>query len=938
MRELFGSWGIQLADDEFAYAVLALGLVPRQWRGKGVEQALAALQKCLAKQTDKPLPWILNDNPANLNSWASAMPAGRLASVVRTTLSGSHRIVVYTQGTFDALQLWRLWSLYSPYGIACSFNFLRQARSSKGVRFQWPVKVGHFRSPEDEAMAEFLRQQDSWQGNVFEVGPLTRRHVRCGILAMAGDAYTSLGSAFESLSRGSAALGGVTADLVVVALWNLPSNLRLEDLEPLREWVGATGLVVVPVDPPAPVGPFLANTLRSILVGLSHAESLDQAVSRATGGRALLVADQRLIDSAHLKRRISALADTLKSAGNRRSSVDVDPESAGRLGLGAETLSRENLGVALTRNVDNLGFLSEGHEASAVGRVFRRIEQEDGRSSRFLNVGILATDTIDATPLSGPLRASTPYFVSVFIGDELAGYMRGGETFPDEKLPNDGRNHFLRVVLWDRWASPEPQVKDIELPPTGNSKPCKFQLYTSTAGKDLAARVTVLHRNRVLQSGLLEAPVGASDGMPTFTLDLELRMKLGGLDERLNFDLAFVLNDVAGQGQIHSMSEAGVATLDMDNEELKALQRVLGTAFTEITDNPENYRGLRAKGTEELLGVLARKGASLREYLVKYGLREGALKAPRYIQVVAAKLLPVEFLYDLESPDADAKVCPNAEAGLSGAAINFDFDAGEDEQCMGCPIGTPGFEPAKIICPLAFWGLRCVIERREPKDKEMRQGGEYKLIFEPVDKDDRVLRPLVSTVVGATEKARTFDDKSVDKMVARIKNVVPNVTLVKSWEDWVNAVNKVPYPTLLTLLLHQEKSKYGPQLDIGSRPYLDTDLIKDYHVHTASQKVTPLALLIGCETTYADISYENAALRFKWRGSALVVSTIAKVLGRDAAPVAAELIEEISRVTEPTSFGIVLRNLRRRLLLEGSPMVLSLTALGDADWDVVGGH
>ena len=68
-----------------------------------------------------------------------------------------------------------------------------------------------------------------------------------------------------------------------------------------------------------------------------------------------------------------------------------------------------------------------------------------------------------------------------------------------------------------------------------------------------------------------------------------------------------------------------------------------------------------------------------------------------------------------------------------------------------------------------------------------------------------------------------------------------------------------------------------------------------------------------------------------------VVSTIAEVIGRQAAPMAAEILEAIHAVKKPTSFALVMRDVRRNLLATGTPMVLGLTSEGDADWEVMGG-
>ncbi|MCK7578030.1 MAG: hypothetical protein MZV65_21280 [Chromatiales bacterium] len=97
-----------------------------------------------------------------------------------------------------------------------------------------------------------------------------------------------------------------------------------------------------------------------------------------------------------------------------------------------------------------------------------------------------------------------------------------------------------------------------------------------------------------------------------------------------------------------------------------------------------------------------------------------------------------------------------------------------------------------------------------------------------------------------------------------------------------------------------------------------------------------VVLLIGCETALAGISYQNFAVRFHWEGAVVVVSTIAKILGRQGAPLAAE---SCRRARSGDRAQAVRRSSPERTLppdAQGTPMVLALTALGDADWDVVG--
>ena len=62
--------------------------------------------------------------------------------------------------------------------------------------------------------------------------------------------------------------------------------------------------------------------------------------------------------------------------------------------------------------------------------------------------------------------------------------------------------------------------------------------------------------------------------------------------------------------------------------------------------------------------------------------------------------------------------------------------------------------------------------------------------------------------------------------------------------------------------------------------------------------------------------------------------------GYQAAPVAAALVEALAGAVEngEASFGEVLVDLRRRLLARGYVMALTLTAYGDADWQLTVGR
>ena len=114
------------------------------------------------------------------------------------------------------------------------------------------------------------------------------------------------------------------------------------------------------------------------------------------------------------------------------------------------------------------------------------------------------------------------------------------------------------------------------------------------------------------------------------------------------------------------------------------------------------------------------------------------------------------------------------------------------------------------------------------------------------------------------------------------------------------------------------------------RPQLNEALI-----NPATIDPGPIVLLLGCETgrRIADTGYGGLAGQFKDFHASLVLGTMAKILGRHAAPLAAELVAELSSIDTPDAdFGTLLRRIRRRLLAHGILMAFALVAIGDAEW------
>src|SRR5262249_32274938 len=156
---------------------------------------------------------------------------------------------------------------------------------------------------------------------------------------------------------------------------------------------------------------------------------------------------------------------------------------------------------------------------------------------------------------------------------------------------------------------------------------------------------------------------------------------------------------------------------------------------------------------------------------------------------------------------------------------------------------------------------------------------------------------------------------------------------VKTWSAWQQTVKETK-PVLLVALPHAGGKGSNISLEI-SGDVQKSIFIDESYVKGNSAK-PPLVLLLGCDT--AKISTTDAYFRyisvFRQAEAALVLGTVATVLGADAAKVAARLVDQLALTArkDPARFGDVLRRVKCRAVADSLMMALCLVAFGDADW------
>lgn len=537
------------------------------------------------------------------------------------------------------------------------------------------------------------------------------------------------------------------------------------------------------------------------------------------------------------------------------------------------------------------------------------------------------------------LRANAPHILNVRVGPADQEWLTPPEesAFPEDKLTWKNNISYLQVVFSEPNHSPEPQTREIVLPREGSSTTCKFNFNPRGEIPYFKGRVIILHGNRVLQTALLEGKVVPEpdqfpDSKLQFTVESVIQPNLGDLSSRGAFDLAFVANHtVDNSPAVVTIAHEQAFFNSLKNIEIpiKEITRILEN----VVERPDDFpKSMDDDKNVTWLRDLAINGRGLYGGIVVDQIGEQRLGKINRVQLVSTvdEYLPLEFIYDMPAPHFQARLCPKWHEALEKGLEEL-----EEGLCKDCTV-KDSLPPAEFFCPLGFWGLRLVVERHyiDPYNKPDLKGYAFALKGESVE-GRRVLRVLKSAIFAASEKVDEEIPQSQDvfKVLQDVTHrKVEQVTTLKSWRD---AVVKLQ-PSLLVLLTHISPCSLDPrqpQMEIGKGVGLAQIYINRQYLVPSEDAPRPVVLLLGCTTLSTDIPFRSFAASFRREGAAIVLSTITDVLGRHVAPVSAQLVHNLEQAAEKgLSMGDALVLVRRKALIDGIPMVLSLVGLGDADW------
>lgn len=932
-RDAFALWGVELDDIVFAQALAAWGVLAAQSAlptpAPLVPELTAALQ---AGQRGDTIPLSLQPEPPT-------EPAAAFAAAWQAAIRQAHAIVrlaIRTPlGMPRVAGAWLVEQLSRPEVGAASV-FLQVDEPRVAVAWNWPIRLGLLSDPRSGAMRLALR--DSRWSTLFRLVDVESTEGECDLLLLASNVRSALASILQRPGR-------LAADCVLVLGGFKVEAWRAESLvQALRTEVGTAGVAVL----------FVPRGRRPVwfdhfIVELSHNSPIDVALRTAATRSMLqapfLAASPALVANARLDRYVERLGRHLKALGGHGVELPQPSRVADRLGIspppGPEGSPTRDLGEELATNA--FGYLHETGDATRVAEATRELEAQtrgpvrlamaDGGGEprerpepdpRHLQARFRVGDA------NGPVAAralglGTLYLVAVWIGLPQADAAVAPTPFPSHLLPASVVGWTLTIVFHELGGlgpvpRPQPRRAEVHLPPDGDSQPCLFPVRTASQPGDFKARLIVLHEGRVLQTALLRARVveqPAAQAEDTIALETEVLVRPGfhDLESRATFDAALVVNhDEQETSGVVAATDAAVAFFEPVgvDKSLRAIQQIV----SQLTDLKASPASLRDPDMLKILRSLAEHGRIIRDCLpAAVGDR---LARARAIQVVEARegaFLPVEFFYERPAPSAGADLCDHGLQALR-------------EGRGDSPCST---DDESVICPTAFWGFNRVIERRPHGPVK---NGEFQL-SEPTTARGQ-LSLFRQALLGASEKVKDADIQGPKGAEPTLQAATGGrLTRVRTWREWRQAV-QADSPSLLVLLPHSlnhPEDANMAALEIGADLLKSAHLEKPYVCGPACQ-VGPVVLLLGCSTELTDIAYQSFVGRFKAKGAALVLGTLATIRGRHAVPFLRELVAALQAAAqrEGATFGSALLEVKQRMLARGNPFVLALAAYGDAGW------
>jgi hypothetical protein len=947
-------WGLELGDKEFANAFLALGILSATPSSKNLlrpvkvsEGRSRELEVLLSSAyIEDRLRTILTNFEARnqLISWrfprrrqlielggkriiSSNFDPSNVAHAWPRAIEGydtTPRFQVIGYPETERIKPWfRILFEAAPQKKA---GFIQLTARHAHLNMKWQLRLGFLPG---NAAEECVHAARFWwpAAELTKVVRIDRENANCDILLFIGDSDQLLKALLESPVPQKANL------FIVRGSFEDDISVAIQRLSAIAAEGRASGFVFLN---PTISNEVLGRALNRFVENLSHNQPVDLAVSEAFAGSYMtdpvlfLSGDLAKFQLDHILEGIYGRLKSLPKAAR----PPIQSGSFAKMGLPESGLEdgltiAENAAEILKEHKDAVIFEHEDTGASGIAEVNEAIDLAETEADleygqmRFLQTQVFIKKGGKFVRESRVFLRDVPALLRVRIGPTDKEWPAIKTAFPAEKLPKGQKEWRLTIVITEPYHLTETLRQSIKLSRFGPSTVCEFRIKPRGLSP-FEARITVLHRGRVLQTGLItgrvvsdESDISTGDAIALTEL-IAVRSNLGDLEGRRQFDLAFVLNHTTDERpRLTAIASKHAWCIDL--EECRKIAIDINLALSKITRSVDEYnQDLESDANRTLLVKLANLGNALYWSIVEEQLSIAGNRPDigecEYIQIVSTKsdaIVPFEFIYELEAPDDDAKLCPSWQDALAKGS------------CGGCNT-----EKTKYVCPLGFWGVRKVIERHDLTPELGLDGRDFYLQSEPTERR-RTLSITGAAVVAASARVENSAFVPVISACTDQFGAVP--LKAHNWENWAELVQQYE-PHVLIALTHTDGDGIEATLEIGGNA-IKSNQIKEKHVRSKGAKGYPLVALLGCDTTGTALEYGSHVRWFRRKGAAVVVGTVATVFGEHAAKMAEMFIKGLRQHdTTPQCLGEVIRSIKRRALLDGLLMALCIVAYGDADW------
>lgn len=694
------------------------------------------------------------------------------------------------------------------------------------------------------------------------------------------------------------------------------------------------------------------NFVNQVIYNLSHDMPLDVALFYAARNLnvppPLLFMDPGFCKRTQLSIVANTMARTLVRAGEAQATIT--PGLSQRIGISTGvTMTALAAGRAMSETMSSFAYAGESHEASDLAEAKQSLDALINEVNSKRGDPRYIQAQIDKLTAKEPGRAralvaGTKHRVQIRIGPFEDRWINptNRTPFPDELLPADEDEHRLRVILSEPYHIAAPLVTEVKMKSTGPSGVATLEFEPRAGNTEFHARITVAHRNRILQTAILKARVLSegeqerSDDRITIEIEAIVRAALNDLSGRSRFDLALAFNHTTkGQPTVFSLADKHAVLKTMNKDVMDSIGAI-GDCLSEVAKVKSHYAGgLEGKEGVALLRFLATEGRSLYDYFIHdqavpiFGKKLSSDEAA-HIQIVSLSpdaYFPAEFIYEFGVPTEEATVCPVALKAFKNNDYSHRCTSKDHEESNN-----------QHVCPFGFWGLQRVVERHAflPLEDDS-VSGQYVLQTEPCT-GRNVLEVTMSALFAASNEVDKEEARTTRTLLDRLSVVLKTpVEFAAKWEDWTKGI-ATQGPGVLIVLPHVktewEHTKPYYYLEIGG-DFLKANAIDASYVKKNKETYPPpLVILLGCDTAVPQTEMDSIVGRFRRAGAVIVVGTVASVLGSHASSVAEEILTDIVSlgVGNEVPFGELLLSARRRAVGRGLLMAMCVGGFGDADW------